>query len=56
VVQVFRSPRPVFCTLKPGKAQGAAETAVNFYVRVGNQSPSMSPTEANSYIAMHWRA
>jgi len=58
VVQVFRSPRPVFCTPKPPKQKGAQapEGAMTFFARVGNLSQSMSPSETNSYIAMHWRA
>jgi hypothetical protein len=58
VVQVFRSPRPVFCTPKPPTKKGASapEGALTFFARVGNLSQSMTPSEANSYIAMHWRA
>lgn len=52
IVRVFRSPRPVFCTPKAGGQAGA----MTFFVRSGNLTQSMPPAEANSYIAMHWRA
>jgi len=58
VIRVFRSPRPIFCTYKPPRTKGGKtlEAAITFFVRVGNQTPKLSTAEANSYIAMHWRA
>lgn len=56
VVRVFRSPRPIFCAYKAFKEKGPPGPEVpTFFVRMGNQSPKLSTSEANSYIAMHWR-
>jgi len=49
-LRVYRSPRPVFCTSKSSN-----QNALTFFARLGNLSQSLSPTEANSYIALHWR-
>jgi hypothetical protein len=47
-MRVYRSPRPVMCSHKSGQGTPA------FFVRTGNLTQSLTPSQINSYSSIHW--